>query len=86
VIPLAALDLVAGFREKRLGSYRHYWVALGLMVTAQVFSQLDLKRIWCEPDNLILHGHAVWHMIGSLGMLFLGLHLKWILTQIPPKA
>jgi len=86
VIPLAALDLVAGFKEKRLGQYRHYWVALVLMVIAQVFSQLDLKRIWCEPENLFFHGHAIWHVFGSFGMLFLGLHLKWLLSRIPSKA
>jgi hypothetical protein len=83
VLPLAGLDLLAGYQEQRLREYRFHAIALVFMVVAQVFSQLDLKRIWCQPENLFLHGHAVWHVLGGFGMLFLGLHLR---EMLKPKS
>ncbi len=57
-------------------SYKAFWASLGFLVVAQVFSILDGTRTWCEPDNLLLHGHALWHMIGSISVLFAFLHYR----------
>lgn len=81
VVPLVLLDVASGIREKSLGLYKHFWVSLVFLVVAQVVSQLDLKRIYCEPDNIFLHGHAVWHVLASIGMLFAGFHLSRILKE-----
>ncbi|MGK0367569.1 MAG: putative membrane channel-forming protein YqfA (hemolysin III family) [Thermoproteota archaeon] len=81
VIPLIVLDLIAGYKEGILKKYT--WFGLGALslLVAQIVSQLDLKRIYCEPDNLFLHGHAMWHVIGGLGMVFLGMHMVMVLKE-----
>lgn len=74
------LELIAQYKEngfKNLGlNLKYFWLSGGIMAIAQTFSQLDLKRKWCEPENLVLHGHAIWHVIGSLGMVTLFLHYR----------
>ncbi len=63
-------------RGKSRVSYRNFLLAFGLILVAQVFSLLDLKRIWCNPDNVVLHGHALWHLIGGVAMPFVYLHFR----------
>ncbi len=75
-VPIIILDLTAGVKEKRLQDYSLFALAVFFLITAQAFAILDIKRIWCEPSNRILHGHVMWHLFGSLGMLFSGLHLR----------
>ena len=53
-----------------------FWASLVTICIAQVFSLLDVTRIWCEPNNLMLHGHAIWHAIGSVSVLFAFLHYR----------
>ncbi len=77
-VPAIVLDLVNGFKEKRLKEYSWFALAVVALGVAQGFAILDIKRIWCEPDNFFLHGHVVWHLLGSVGMLFAGLHLNRI--------
>jgi hypothetical protein len=77
-VPIIILDLTAGYREGRLREYGLFGLAVLFLVVAQGFAIMDIQRIWCEPENLFLHGHVMWHLVGSLGMLFAGLHLKRI--------
>jgi hypothetical protein len=57
-------------------SYRYFVLALGLILLAEGFSLLDVNRIWCQPDNAFLHGHALWHLIGALGTGVAWLHFR----------
>ena len=57
-------------------SYRAFLASLAFIAVAQVFSLLDISRTWCEPENLLLHGHALWHVIGSVSVLFAFLHYR----------
>ena len=45
-----------------------------LLGLAEAFSLMDINRIWCQPDNAFLHGHVLWHLIGSLGVGAASLH------------
>ena len=58
--------------------YSYKWFVAGLLTisVAQVFSLLDISRTWCEPENLVLHGHALWHVIGSISIVFTFLHYR----------
>ena len=49
-------------------SMRWFFIALGLLGVAEAFSLMDINRIWCNPENAFLHGHVLWHLIGSLGV------------------
>ena len=50
-------------------SYRSYSLALVLLAVAGVASLVDVTRVWCDPDNHWLQGHAVWHVLAALSML-----------------
>ena len=75
-VPIIILDLTAGYKEGRLKDYSLFGATVFFLIAAQSFAILDIKRIWCEPENTILHGHVVWHILGSVAMLCAGLHLK----------
>ncbi|MCE9598686.1 MAG: ceramidase [Spirochaetia bacterium] len=53
-----------------LGVYRDYAVAVFLLLAAAVCSTLDLTRRWCDPTNHWIQGHAVWHVLNALSILF----------------
>lgn len=57
-------------QEKTKGAYPHYMVAVALLLAAAVASALDLKRVWCQPDNHFLQGHATWHVLSGLSFWF----------------
>lgn len=72
------LDLYSGFREKILGKYLFFFLGMITLGVAQSFAIIDIKRIYCEPENLLLHGHVIWHLLSALSMFFYGLHIKRI--------
>jgi signal transduction histidine kinase len=41
---------------------------------------LDLTRAWCDPDDHLLQGHAVWHVVSAASLVFVFRHyyrMKW---------
>jgi hypothetical protein len=62
--------------KKKFFQWNAFFQCLIFLVIAQTASQLDLRRIYCEPDNLFFHGHAIWHILSGIGMYFLARHLK----------
>jgi hypothetical protein len=40
------------------------------LALAQTFSTLDLTRVWCDPDNHVLQGHALWHLLSAVAIAF----------------
>jgi len=52
--------------------YRPYTLALLLLTAAAVCSALDVTRVWCDPRNHWLQGHAAWHVLtaGALAALY----------------
>lgn len=75
-IPIILLDLIAGVKEQKLKSYKFLVLASLSLIVAQAFSIIDIKRIYCEPENVFLHGHVIWHLLSALGMLFAGFHIQ----------
>lgn len=54
-------------------AYGLFLAALALITVAAGFSAADVTRMWCEPDNHWLQGHAIWHVLSAtaLAVLFL---------------
>jgi hypothetical protein len=75
-IPILLAELYCFLILKRTKKF--YWFALSFatLVVAQIFAQIDLKRIYCEPTNLIMHGHVVWHCLCAVAMGFAGIYMK----------
>ncbi len=75
-VVLISMEVWGRVKEDKSPKLTHFLGAIISLAVAQVFSGLDLKRTWCEPENLILHGHAIWHLIGAVGMVFLGFYIR----------
>lgn len=75
VVPILALDLTAGYKEGRLKEYGWFVAAVITLILAQISAQIDLKRVYCQPENVWLHGHVIWHLLCALGMGFAALHM-----------
>ena len=58
---------LATILEYRLRSLRmvHVWQATAFFVAAFTFWILDTKKILCWPDNHILTGHSLWHLLAA---------------------
>lgn len=61
--------------------YRYYAAGLGLLLLAAVFSALDLARVYCEPDNDWLHGHALWHLLSAASLGFIAIFYQRVFAK-----
>jgi hypothetical protein len=75
---VAILILVAIGQElvlwlgRRTPEPRTWWlVAVAVLAVAATCSALDLSRVWCDPQNHWLQGHAVWHVLSAVTLLAL---------------
>ncbi len=50
------------------GSYRLFGLALLLMTIGALFSLSDVTRVWCDPKNHWLQGHALWHVFTAAAL------------------
>lgn len=67
-------ELAARAKENNRSSLAWFWAAIGTLIVAESFSLADLKRVWCDPTNHWLQGHALWHWIGAAAMIFIYRH------------
>jgi len=75
-IPLFAAQLVAGIgwelrlhrRARERGPYRHLFRALAIFAVSFSFWALDITGVVCRPDNHLVTGHAVWHVLNALSI------------------
>lgn len=82
-----ALILISGFviigteiRLRKIQTAKLHWFisSVVFLIVAFIFQILDGKRIWCDPiqHGWFSQGHAVWHWIASVAMLFIYFHFS----------
>ncbi|WNG13764.1 ceramidase domain-containing protein [Cystobacter fuscus] len=74
VLVIIGTELHLSRRKDRHESYRDFWWAVGLIAAAAAFSVVDVTGLWCAPNNHFLQGHAVWHVLSALALLFAARH------------
>jgi hypothetical protein len=75
-IPLFAVQLVTGLgwtvalwrRAADKAPYRWFFAGLGVFLASFVIWALDISRVLCRPDNHVLTGHAVWHVLNAISI------------------
>ncbi len=50
--------------------YKNFLIGLALLSIGFIFWILDYSRIWCNPNNHWIQGHAVWHTLTALCIYF----------------
>jgi hypothetical protein len=58
--------------------YRFFFVAAGLLAVGFVCSMLDMTRVWCNPHNHIVQGHAVWHLLTAAALVCQFVHYQML--------
>jgi hypothetical protein len=81
-IPLFALQLVMGIGlqlklwkatvEGERALYRPFFVALGIFAVSFCVWLGDITGVVCNPQNHLLTGHAIWHILNALSVERLG--------------
>ncbi len=82
LVAAIATEVLASRRAALPVGHRHFGLALGSIGVAGTFSALDVSRTWCEPENLVLHGHAVWHLFAALALLWSYFHYRQFRGQL----
>lgn len=77
-VNIAVLVLLVIVTELRCGPARRgaFLVALALLLAGIVCSFLDATRRWCDPDDHLLQGHALWHLLSALALLAGFVHFR----------
>lgn len=71
ILAMLILEAAIFFKKKESKTqYKFFYISLFFWAVAQTFSLLDHTRTWCEPENVFLHGHALWHMFAGVGSVF----------------
>jgi hypothetical protein len=63
-----------GIHDHKLGPWA--WAMVGSFVVAWGFWWLDFMHVLCIPNNHILTGHGVWHLLNGLVFWFAFLHFR----------
>jgi len=71
-------------RKQECADYPLYAGALILMAIATTCSALDLSRVWCNPTNHWIQGHAVWHGLTACALYALFLFYRKLRPQSSP--
>ena len=85
-IPLFALQLgvalvwqlslyrAAGPAERL--SYRPFFIGLGIFLVSFAIWLTDITGLVCNPDNHFITGHAIWHVLNAISVVFLGVFYR----------
>lgn len=55
---------------------RAFFASLGLLLAGGVASALDVTRTLCDPDNHVVQGHAVWHVLTAASLVVAFYHYR----------
>ncbi|MFW5888032.1 MAG: ceramidase domain-containing protein, partial [Bacteriovoracia bacterium] len=59
VMAILVTEFLAYKIQGKASHYRYVILALILIITGEIASLLDLTRIWCDPHDHIVQGHAL---------------------------
>lgn len=63
-------------RVTPVATRRWFWVTLAIIAVAAACSAADASRLWCDPANHVLQGHALWHALGALALFASYFHYR----------
>jgi hypothetical protein len=63
-------------------NFNPFFMASGCFILAFTIWTGDIRGWWCDPDNHYFQGHAVWHVLNAVAILYLYKFFK----QFHPEA
>ena len=68
VVFLIAVIVVQEIRMWSTGAHKAFIASMLLLAAGGVCSALDLSRIWCNPHDHWVQGHAAWHLLSAASL------------------
>ena len=65
-------------------AYGVFWLALALLAAAATASLLDVTRVWCDPRDHWLQGHAIWHVLTAACLYALFVFYGGVQERVDP--
>jgi predicted membrane channel-forming protein YqfA (hemolysin III family) len=86
IILFAALGIIIlqtkiWLKSKKNYATKYLFFCLSFFVIAVCFSYSDVTRLFCDPTNHFLQGHAIWHLLSAIGVWFSYLLFACQLTE-----
>jgi hypothetical protein len=63
-------------RAYAVPTHRWFWTTLAIISVAFACSAADASRLWCDPTNHWLQGHALWHGLGAAALVASYFHYR----------
>jgi hypothetical protein len=57
---------------------RWFFASLATLTIAAGFSAADVTGVFCDPENHFVQGHAIWHVLGAISLVFAAFHYRRI--------
>jgi len=71
VVAFIATEFMARKRLTTKPNSKHFIIAFASLGVALTFTLLDVTRTWCDPNNHVVQGHALWHVFNSITIFFI---------------
>jgi hypothetical protein len=72
-------------RHHHFQSIKYFLLALLSLGCAQICAQIDLHRIYCDPTNHWIQGHAAWHLLAAVGVYLSFIHYQKVGPWVTSK-
>jgi hypothetical protein len=76
LLGVLATEALASRRAGGAVSHRFLFGALAFIAVAAGFSAADVTRAWCVPERHVIQGHAIWHVLNSVGIVLAHFHYR----------
>jgi hypothetical protein len=63
-------------RARAVPTHRFFWTTLAFIAVAFACSAADASRLWCDPSNHLIQGHALWHALGAAALFASYFHYR----------
>lgn len=70
IVLLTVLEGVLALAGRGAGDYRPFLAIFAVLIAALIPWILDYRGLGFHPDNHLIQGHALWHVISSLCFIF----------------
>lgn len=69
-------EVLASTRSATPVVHRFLFGGLAFIFVAGLFSASDASGAWCVPGRHVIQGHAIWHVLNAVGIVFAHFHYR----------
>lgn len=70
IVALLTSEAMATRRGNYRGPLRLLLIGVAALLAGATFSALDVSRAFCDPNDHVVQGHAIWHVLTAFALYF----------------